>query len=121
MTALPAQVRAVLDASAPSVTVTDVGSTKGGVCAAAAGVGRFVGGHPICGSEARGPEWATAELFDGATWFLTPVASTDPDSYKALHGFVSSLGAVPSRSTPRRTTGSSRSRATCRTRSRTCS
>ena len=95
VTALPAQVRAVLDASAPSVTVTDVGSTKGGVCAAAAGVGRFVGGHPICGSEARGPEWATAELFEGATWFLTPVAATDPDSYKALHGFVSALGAVP--------------------------
>ena len=95
VTALPAQVRAVLDASAQSVTVTDVGSTKGGVCAAAAGVGRFVGGHPICGSEARGPEWATAELFEGATWFLTPVAATDPDSYKILHGFVSGLGAVP--------------------------
>ena len=95
VTALPAQVRAVLDASAPSVTVTDVGSTKGGVCSAAAGVGRFVGGHPICGSEARGPEWATAELFEGATWFLTPVAATDPDSYKVLHGFVSALGAVP--------------------------
>ena len=95
VTALPAQVRAVLDASAPSVTVTDVGSTKGGVCDAAAGVGRFVGGHPICGSEARGPEWATAEIFEGATWFLTPVAATDPDSYTALHGFVSGLGAVP--------------------------
>ena len=95
VTALPAQVRAVLDASGPGCTVTDVGSTKGGVCAAASGVGRFVGGHPICGSEARGPEWATAELFEGATWFLTPVAATDPDSYKVLHGFVSSLGAVP--------------------------
>ncbi len=39
VTALPAQVREVLDASGPSVTVTDVGSTKGGVCEAAAGVG----------------------------------------------------------------------------------
>ena len=95
MTALPAQVREVLDASGPSVTVTDVGSTKGGVCEAAAGVARFVGGHPICGSEARGPERATAEIFEGATWFLTPVAATDPDSYTTLHGFVSSLGAVP--------------------------
>ncbi len=95
VTALPAQVRAVLDASAPGCTVTDVGSTKGGVCAAAAGIGRFVGGHPICGSEARGPEWATAELFDGATWFLTPVAATEPDRYRVLHGFVSALGAVP--------------------------
>ncbi len=95
VTSLPAQVRAVLDASAPGCTVTDVGSTKGGVAAAAAGSGRFVGGHPICGSEARGPEWATAELFEGATWFLTPVAATEPDSYKVLHGFVSALGAVP--------------------------
>ncbi len=95
VTVLPAQVRAVLDASAPSVTVTDVGSTKGGVCDAAAGVGRFVGGHPICGSEARGPERATGEIFEGATWFLTPVAATDPDSYTMLHGFVSGLGAVP--------------------------
>jgi prephenate dehydrogenase len=95
VTALPEQVRAVLDASGPSVTVTDVGSTKGGVCAAAAGVARFVGGHPICGSEARGPERATAEIFEGATWFLTPVAATDPDSYTMLHGFVSGLGAVP--------------------------
>jgi len=88
-------VREVLDASGPSVTVTDVGSTKGGVCEAAAGVARFVGGHPICGSEARGPERATAEIFEGATWFLTPVAATDPDSYTTLHGFVSSLGALP--------------------------
>lgn len=92
---LPAQVRAVLEASAPGCTVTDVGSTKGGVCAAAGGSDRFVGGHPICGSEARGPEWATAELFEGATWFLTPVAATAPASYKVLHGFVTALGAVP--------------------------
>ena len=65
VTALPAQVRAVLDASGPGCTVTDVGSTKGGVCAAAEGVGRFVGGHPICGSEARGPEWANAGTLRG--------------------------------------------------------
>ena len=92
---LPAQVRAVLEASAPGCTVTDVGSTKGSVCEAAGGAGRFVGGHPICGSEARGPEWASAELFEGATWFLTPTAATEPDRYKVLHGFVASLGAVP--------------------------
>ena len=95
VTALPAQVRAVLDASGPACTVTDVGSTKGGVCAAAAGEGRFIGGHPICGSEARGPERATAELFEGATWFLTPVAATEPERYRLVHGFVSALGAIP--------------------------
>jgi prephenate dehydrogenase len=95
VTALPAQVRAVLDASGPGCTVTDVGSTKGGVCAAAAGEARFIGGHPICGSEARGPERATAELFEGATWFLTPVAATEPERYRLVHGFVSALGAIP--------------------------
>ena len=93
--ALPAQVRAVLDAASNGCTVTDVGSTKGAVVAAAAGEARFIGGHPICGSEARGPERATAELFDGATWFLTPIASTEPERYKLLHGFVASLGAIP--------------------------
>jgi prephenate dehydrogenase len=95
VTALPRQVRAVLDASGEGCTVTDVGSTKGGVCAAAAGEARFIGGHPICGSEARGPERATAELFEGATWFLTPVAATEPERYRLLHAFVASLGAVP--------------------------
>ena len=43
---------------------------------------RFIGGHPVCGSEARGPEHASAELFEGATWFLTPVAETEPERYK---------------------------------------
>src|SRR5918911_1660472 len=92
---LPAQVARVLDAAPERCTVTDVGSTKGPVCAAAAGAARFIGGHPVAGSEAHGPEHARAELFDGATWFLTPVAATDPQRYRALHGFVSSLGAVP--------------------------
>src|ERR687888_494661 len=92
---LPAQVAAVLGATPERCTVTDVGSTKGPVCAAAAGAARFIGGHPVCGSEAHGPEHARAELFDGATWFLTPVAATDPQRYRALHGFVTSLGAVP--------------------------
>jgi len=76
---LAAQVRAVLEASPEGCTVTDVGSTKVGVC----------------GSEARGAEHASAELFDGATWFLTPLAATEPERYRLVHGFVSSLGATP--------------------------
>lgn len=88
---LPAVVGDVL-ARTREATVTDVGSTKSW----AAGLGdRFVGGHPVCGSEARGPERASAELFEGATWFLTPTAATDPDRYRLVHGFVSSLGAIP--------------------------
>jgi prephenate dehydrogenase len=90
---LPAVVPAVL--ANGDATVTDVGSTKTAVCAAAAGSGRFVGGHPMCGSESRGPEHATADLFEGATWFLTPVAETDAASLRRVHGFVSALGATP--------------------------
>ena len=91
---LPAEVAAVVDASDDGTTVTDVGSTKGAVTRAVRD-NRFIGGHPVCGSEARGPAHASAELFRGATWFLTPVASTDPARYRTLHGFVASLGAVP--------------------------
>jgi prephenate dehydrogenase len=98
---LPREVAAVLSASGDGTTVTDVGSTKVAVCAAAAGSPRFVGGHPICGSHARGPEHATADLFDGATWFLAPLATTDPDRYRLVHGFVSGLGATPVAVDPR--------------------
>jgi len=92
---LAPQVQAVLEASDDECTVTDVGSTKVGVCSAALGSDRFVGGHPVCGSEARGAEHASAELFAGATWFLTPLATTDPARHRLVHGFVSSLGATP--------------------------
>src|SRR6266542_4081974 len=92
--AVPAQVAAVLAASGEGTTVSDVGSTKGPVTSAVSD-GRFIGGHPVCGSEAHGAAHANGELFRGATWFLTPVAATEPDRYRMLHGFVVSLGAVP--------------------------
>jgi prephenate dehydrogenase len=92
---LAAQVAAALEASPESCTVTDVGSTKAAVCAAAPSPARFIGGHPVCGSEARGPEHASADLFDGATWFLTPLPETEPDRYRLVHGLVTSLGATP--------------------------
>jgi prephenate dehydrogenase len=92
---LPAVVSAVLAVATEACTVTDVGSTKGSVCAAAGSAANFVGGHPVCGSEARGADHASAELFDGATWFLTPLAGTGPEPYRQLHAFVSALGAAP--------------------------
>jgi prephenate dehydrogenase len=90
---LPSEVGAVLTASGDA-TVTDVGSTKGPVTQAVTDA-RFIGGHPVCGSHTHGAAHANAELFRGATWFLTPVAATDPARYRLLHGFVVSLGAVP--------------------------
>ena len=93
--ALPGQVAAVLEATSEETTVTDVGSTKASVVAAAAGSPRFVGGHPIAGLESRGAEHASAGIFEDATWFLTPTAHTDNERHRAVHGFVASLGAVP--------------------------
>jgi prephenate dehydrogenase len=92
---LPSQAAATVGASDEACTVTDVGSTKRAVSAAVAERGRFIGGHPVCGSEARGPRHASADLFEGATWFLTPVAETEPERLRLVHRFVSSLGAVP--------------------------
>src|SRR2546429_8856373 len=55
---LPSVVAAVLAAAGDATTVTDLGSTKSSVVAAAAGSPRFVGGHPICGAESHGAEHA---------------------------------------------------------------
>jgi prephenate dehydrogenase len=84
-----------LAAASNGSTVTDVGSTKSALCATVEDRVRFIGGHPVCGSEARGPASGSEQLFVGATWFLTPVAETEPERYRLLHGFVSSLGAIP--------------------------
>lgn len=95
VTQLAAQVTAVLAVAGDDSTVTDVGSTKGAVCAAALGSPHFIGGHPVCGSDAHGAAHASADLFEGATWFLTPGRETDSARYRLVHSFVGDLGAVP--------------------------
>jgi prephenate dehydrogenase len=62
----------------------------------------FVGGHPMAGSEQEGVEGADAQLFEGATWVLTPTEHTDPDAYARLQTVVSSLGADVVAVPPRR-------------------
>jgi prephenate dehydrogenase len=76
--------------------VTDVASTKQAVAAFADSLQaayRFVGGHPMTGSERSGVEAAAETLFDGAYYILTPTAHTDTDAYRRVHAFVTSLGA----------------------------
>lgn len=77
--------------------VTDVASTKAGVLAAADSLlgasARFVGGHPMAGSERSGVTAAKPELFDNAYWILTPADSTDPDAFRRVHALVSGVGA----------------------------
>src|SRR3954463_2772956 len=93
VTALQPVLRDLLDADGKA-TVTDAGSTKSNL-GEAIGEPRFVGGHPVTGSEAHGPAHATVDLFDGATWFLTPSSATEPQRYRLLHRFVSALRAAP--------------------------
>jgi prephenate dehydrogenase len=79
-------------ARSPGGLVTDVGSVKAPIVAAV-GRSRFVGGHPMAGSEQEGVEGAEPGLFEGATWVLTPTADTDPVAYARVRGVVSDLGA----------------------------
>lgn len=72
--------------------VTDVGGVKASVVAAIDDP-RFVGGHPMAGSEQDGIEGATADLFDGAVWVLTPVDGTDPDAFTLVRSTIAALGA----------------------------
>ncbi|HEX4283259.1 MAG TPA: prephenate dehydrogenase/arogenate dehydrogenase family protein, partial [Solirubrobacteraceae bacterium] len=82
-------------AGAPSsCVVSDAGSTKRAVVEAVPDP-RFVGGHPLAGAETSGIENARADLFDGATWYLTPTEGTSGVLYERLHRLVHALGARP--------------------------
>jgi prephenate dehydrogenase len=89
---LVATVRDVLSAAGPGTTVTDVGSTKRALVSEIEDP-RFVPGHPLAGGATGGPARASADLFDGARWFLTPAATTNPERTSLVERFVTSLGA----------------------------
>ena len=83
--------------------VTDVGSVKSGPLAAVAdvpGVERYVGGHPMAGSERSGPLAASAALFDGRPWAVTPHESSDPGAVELVEALARLCGAVPVRLSP---------------------
>jgi prephenate dehydrogenase len=82
-------------AAAPcDCVVTDVGSTKRAIVAAQQDP-RFVGGHPLAGAETSGVEHARADLFDRATWYLTPTPTTSGVLYERLYRLLHRLGALP--------------------------
>ena len=85
------------DLAPTEALVTDVASTKVKIVREAEAQGlRFVGGHPMAGSQLSGVANAKADLFRGARYFLTPTEKTDPEVYREVARFVrEDLGALP--------------------------
>jgi prephenate dehydrogenase len=84
-------------AVAPSAVVTDVGSTKRGIVAAAerlalASPRLFVGSHPMAGSEKSGYAVARADLFQGAIVIVTPTDVSEPAAVKTVTTFWEAVG-----------------------------
>jgi prephenate dehydrogenase len=78
--------------------ITDVGSTKRQVMNAAATVMppplRFIGGHPMAGSDRMGLQHARHDLYRGATWALCVPPGAEAESEK-LAALITALGACP--------------------------
>ena len=72
--------------------VSDVGSVKAAICAACDDP-RFVGGHPMAGSELDGLDGAQADLFEGAVWVLTPTSNSEDAVFATVATLAASLGA----------------------------
>jgi prephenate dehydrogenase len=75
--------------------VTDVGSVKSGIVHQATDLldGRFVGGHPMAGSEQTGVQNARADLFEGTAWALTPTEKTAHDALQRVTALAEGVGA----------------------------
>jgi len=95
--AVPKVAGEVAPALRPGAVLTDVASVKARVVeamqAAAPPEVHVVGGHPMAGSAETGAAHASADLFVGATYLLTPTTHTDAEAYRRLHGLVARLGA----------------------------
>lgn len=96
---------AKIDCFSKGALVTDVGSVKSPVVREMVPLveergGRFLGGHPMAGSEQAGWEYADPELFSGAAVILTPDESTDSGDLSRLTEFWECMGACVSAVSP---------------------
>jgi len=101
-----ALLRQIVPALAEGAFVTDVASTKAEVVRLAERLlprsVRFVGSHPMAGSEKTGVEFARADLFQDALCLLTPTARTAPVAVREVGHFWEALGARTLKLTPAR-------------------
>ena len=72
--------------------VTDVGSVKTPLLELMENP-RFIGGHPMAGSEQEGVDGSRSDLFEGRTWVLTPIETTDDETLATIRSIVSGFGA----------------------------
>ena len=84
----------------PTAIVTDVGSTKRSVVQAGQALKRFVGSHPMAGSEKRGVEFARTDLFEGALCIITPTDMTDRGAVDSVEQFWQTVGMRVTRLSP---------------------
>lgn len=95
--AIMAMMPGIAEAVGPDTVVTDAASVKAPVVCIGerclADPGRFVGGHPMAGSERTGVEHARADLFEGAAYVLTPTDRTSEPSLTAVRELAEALGA----------------------------
>lgn len=76
----------------PDTILSDVGSVKGSVVNTLTPLWpRFLGGHPMAGSEDTGIHAAQARLFAGNPYILTPTDKTSSDVLDTMRGLVSKL------------------------------
>ncbi len=81
----------------PECIITDVGSVKGEIVNAAKELGlekKFIGGHPMAGSEKTGYANATDILLENAFYLLTPTAGNSGDDIQTLKSIVKMTGAT---------------------------
>ena len=89
----------------PGTIVTDAGSTKSDVVAAAraalgARIAQFVPGHPIAGREASGPDAALPDLYVNRNVVLCPLPENAPEAVERVAAMWRATGACVREMTP---------------------
>lgn len=92
------EAKKALSAMKQGAILTDTASVKAGIVTALdkeagqAGA-RFIGGHPMAGSELSGIAAASKDLFNNAAYILTPTEKTDPEALRDTHSLLQAIGA----------------------------